>query len=151
MFTKLVQKFSNIYGFEFSLWVSEESTSIPYPKPDESSEVKFENVLNVTQSKNYQRKSENTFNYGRKCNLSCLHKTEHYCIALTTFFAMSQSAISFIWWRFILYVHILMLLQASDLCKPINGLKLRYSKGFWRWCVTLGITGYLGSVHRPVF
>jgi hypothetical protein len=25
------------------------------------------------------------------------------------------------------------------------------SKGFWRWCITLGITGFLDFVHRPVF
>jgi hypothetical protein len=25
------------------------------------------------------------------------------------------------------------------------------SKGFWRWCITLRITGFLDSVHRPVF
>jgi hypothetical protein len=25
------------------------------------------------------------------------------------------------------------------------------SKGFWRWCVALRITGFLDFVHRPVF
>jgi hypothetical protein len=25
------------------------------------------------------------------------------------------------------------------------------SKGFWRWCITLGITGFLDFVHRAVF
>jgi hypothetical protein len=25
------------------------------------------------------------------------------------------------------------------------------SKGFWRWCITLGIAKLLDFVHRPVF
>jgi hypothetical protein len=25
------------------------------------------------------------------------------------------------------------------------------SKGFWRWCITLGISRFLDFLHRPVF
>jgi hypothetical protein len=35
--------------------------------------------------------------------------------------------------------------------KKVETLILLDSKGIWRWCITLRITGFLDFSHRPVF
>jgi hypothetical protein len=40
------------------------------------------------------------------------------------------------------------LLHAQYKLKYCNTVR---SKGFWRWCITLGITGFLDFVQRPAF